>query len=46
MAVNVLNDRIELASIFADVSALGGESQSYADNFYNLNSSLTFNIPS
>ena len=46
MAITILNDRIELSSIFADVTSLGGESQSYAQNFYNTNSSLTFTIPS
>ena len=46
MAITILNDRIELSSIFADVTSLGGDSQSYAQNFYNTNSSLTFTIPS
>ena len=45
MAVTVLNDRVELASIYVDVAAIGTESISYSDAFYSANSSLSFKIP-
>ena len=45
MAIIELNDRVELASIFADISSIGGDSQNYSPNFYPANSSLTFTIP-
>lgn len=45
MAIIELNDRVELASFFADTSAIGEGTQSTAPNFYATNSSLTFTLP-
>ena len=47
MAINILNDRIELSSIFANTSSIGNQDNtSYSTNFYNDNAALTFTLSS